>query len=738
MTGIKWTRKKKVITTIISGLLIWFAFCLPSELFNDPLSTVLNDRDNRLIAASIASDGQWRFPQNDSIPRKFREAIVYFEDEYFFYHPGVNPVSMVKAIVQNIKAGKIVRGGSTLAVQTIRMSRKGQARTYLEKIIESIQALRLELRLSKQEILSLYSSNAPFGGNVVGLEAASWRYYGRPPHQLSWGETTALAVLPNAPALIYPGRNQDLLRAKRDRLLDKLQANNIIDSLTCLLAKDEPLPQKPKPLPQLTEHLLTRSVAEGKNEQRIKTTIDSKIQQQAVQVIEKHHRILKENEIANAAAIIVNAKTGEVLAYVGNTKKENEYHGNDVDIITAKRSSGSILKPFLYAFMQKEGQLLPNMLVPDIPTQFAGYTPKNFDKKYDGAVPADNALARSLNIPAVRMLRDYGIEKFCQQLKDLGFSSIDKSAGHYGLSLILGGAEVRLWDLANVYSKMSKSLTTYNESGESASYSDISWALNPSNKKSSSKSLLDPGSTWLAFEALTEMDRPVEGTQWNNFSSSKKIAWKTGTSFGFRDAWSVGVTPDYVVGVWVGNADGEGRPELTGARSAAPILFDIFKFLPGNEWFEAPFEDMLEVPVCANSGYKASINCGKIDTVLVSKAATKAQTCPFHKLIHLNTEETRQVNGDCYRVSDMVTKPWFILPPVMEWYYKSKDPYYKILPRYAAGCNPVESNNMALIYPKVAAEIFIPKGFDQKKERVNLSAVDRSLISAICADGNFQ
>lgn len=728
---IKWTKKKKVSATILLGLIIWFALCLPDRLFDDPLSTVLNDRNNTLIAASIASDGQWRFPQNDSVPLKFQKALIYFEDEYFYSHPGVNPISMAKALYQNVRAGKIVRGGSTLTVQTIRMSRKGQSRTYLEKLIESIQALRLEIRLSKKEILSLYTSHAPFGGNVVGLEAASWRYYGRPPHKLSWGESTALAVLPNAPALIYPGRNQQLLRDKRNRLLDKLWLNNEIDSLTCLLAKDEPLPQKPKALPQHTPHLLTRSIVDGKNEQRIQTTIDLKIQQQAMNVIDKHHRLLKENEIANAAAIIVDIKTGEVISYVGNTVKENNYNGNDVDIIMAKRSSGSILKPFLYALMQKEGQLLPNTILPDIPTQYAGYTPKNFDKKYDGAVPASNALARSLNIPAVRMLKDYGIEKFCQELQDMGFSSINKSAGHYGLSLILGGAEVTLWDLANVYSKMSFSLSNYTDSGESTSYPTIRWMKEPLNRNQKEENAINAAASWLAFEALTEMNRPIEGTQWHNFSSSKKIAWKTGTSFGYRDAWSVGITPRYFVGVWVGNADGEGRPGLTGAKTAAPILFDLFKLLPGTRWFEAPYENMIEIPTCRNSGYKASISCAVIDTILVSKSAINSDTCPFHQLVHLDKQEAYQVNGDCYRVSDIVTKPWFILPPVMEWYYKSKDPYYKVLPKFASNCSPQESINMELIYPKSSAEVFIPKGFNNVKEKVVFEAAHRIPNSTI-------
>lgn len=729
--SLKHKKKRRWISAaFVSLLILWFWFCLPEPLFNDRYSTVVNADNGQLLAAKIADDGQWRFPECDSIPSKFEKAIIYFEDEYFYRHPGINPVSVLKAVGQNLKAGKIVRGGSTLSLQAIRLSRKNKARTVAEKLLEFALALRLELRCSKKEILNLYASHAPFGGNVVGLEAASWRYFGRSPQLLSWGETATLAVLPNAPALIFPGKNQDKLLAKRNRLLDKLLRKGIIDQQTCDLAQTEPLPSQPKPLPQITPHLLDRAVKDGHSQQNIHSTVRTSLQNRIAQIVDNHHQQLVQNEILNAAALVIEVETGNVLAYVGNTSCVREDAGTQVDIITAPRSSGSILKPFLYALMQKEGLLLPKTLLPDIPTRISGFNPKNFDQKYDGAVPANNALARSLNVPAVRMLQEYGVDQFLTQLKKLNFSSLNQSADHYGLSLILGGAEVSLWDLGSAYAGMARQLTHFRTLQSQYDAADLRPAtyISDEKRKPSEKSfasILEAGPSWLTFEALTLMDRPLEGTNWQVFDSSKKIAWKTGTSYGHRDAWAVGINPGYVVAVWVGNADGEGRPGLTGANVAAPIVFDIFKILPASGWFETPFDDLVQLPVCRESGYQASSVCNHIDTAWVAGNGVKTPLCPYHQLVYLDKTEQYRVNSDCYRVSEMVNKPWLVLPPVMEWYYKSKNPYYQTLPPFAPGCQSKEEIYMDLIYPEPGTKIYIPLDFGGKMEKTLFVAAHR-------------
>ncbi len=714
-----------IATMVVLSIAFWFS--LPKELFHSTYSTVIEDARGNLLAAQIAEDGQWRFPEMDSVPNKFADCIVQFEDRYFYRHPGVNPLAIGRAIIQNIRAGEVVSGGSTLTAQVMRLSRDRKRRNIWQKTVEFVLAVGLEVRYSKDEILALYASHAPFGGNVVGLEAAAWRYYGRSPLKLSWGESATLAVLPNAPSMIFPGKNQEILLAKRNSLLENLFLAGKIDSLTCVLSKLEPLPGKPKALPQIAPHLLTRVLNDGKQGKRIRTTINTPIQQMANRMVNKHHEVLKQNEIWNGAALVLDVETGNVLAYVGNTNVSKDQSGKFVDIIQAPRSTGSTLKPILYALMQQEGTILPTTLVADIPTHIAGYAPKNFDKKYHGAVHANNALARSLNIPAVRMLQEYGLERFTWQLKQLNFSTITRSADHYGLSIILGGAETTLWDLAGVYAGMARNLlhythgnSTYNPADfHPARYEEIK-QYEVSNEKQHAE--ISAGSTWLTFEALTEMDRPEEGSNWHLFESSRKIAWKTGTSFGFRDAWAIGITPQYVVAVWIGNANGEGRPGLTGSRAAAPLMFDIYKQLAQTSWFRPPYDDLVDVVVCRESGYKATALCPHPDTLLCCANGDRTIPCDYHKQIHLDKTENFQVYSDCYPVHDMVKKVWFVLPPVMERFYKNTDALYKPLPPWLEGCSNAPILNLAMVYPKNNAKLYLPVGLDQNRQRTVFEA----------------
>ena len=544
-------------TLIIFGVLfIAYWFCLPAPLFDDPTSMVLEDNKGNLLGARIAGDGQWRFPQNDSIPEKFQKAIVEFEDRRYFAHIGVDPIAIGRAFKQNIGAGEIVSGGSTLSMQVIRLSRKGKPRTLFQKVIEAILATRLELKYSKAEILAFYASNAPFGGNVVGIDAASWRYFGKNPKLLSWAEAATLAVLPNSPSLIHPGRNRNALLKKRNRLLDRLLEKGAINSLDCELAKEETLPEKPLPLPQLAPHLLNRAYAEyfkGKKGERtrFRSTINLELQKRVNQILQYHSERLKDNFIHNAAAIVVEVESGNVIAYAGNVKSGPE-HNEAVDVVKAPRSTGSILKPFLYAMMLNEGNILPGSIVPDIPTRMNGYHPKNFHETYDGVVPAKKALIRSLNVPMIHMLSNYGLEKFHFGLQKLGFTSITKPANHYGLTLILGGAEASLWDITNAYTGMARTLNHfYDNDGE---YSPLDfrplnyladYEFNAPKKLLREAPVLSAGSVWQTFNAMQELERPDSEGNWQRFQSGNRISWKTGTSYGFRDAWAVGVTPEY-------------------------------------------------------------------------------------------------------------------------------------------------------------------------------------------------
>jgi penicillin-binding protein 1C len=720
----RWARKyRKILLSIVLAFGTIYYFCLPSKLFEEPYSTVLESHRGELLSASIATDGQWRFPQSDSVPEKFATSVITFEDKRFRTHPGVDLRALARAFRQNIRSEKIVSGGSTITMQVIRLSRKNKSRTVFEKAIELVLATRLEWRYSKEEILRLYVSHAPFGGNVVGLEAACWRYFGHDHQSLSWGEAALLAVLPNAPALIHPGKNRTQLKVKRDKLLDRLQANGSIDEFTCTLAKEESIPDAPQPLPRHARHLLTRAAQEGHAQTKIRSTIDLQQQVRIEQIVNDHHQRLKGNQIFNAAVIVLEVNSGNTIAYVGNTTvKESGYHGDEVDIITSSRSTGSILKPFLYAAMLEEGKILPKTLLPDIPTLINGFAPQNFSRQYDGAVAADKALIRSLNVPAVHMLREYRYEKFHHLLKNMGMSTLSQPPDHYGLSLILGGAEGTLWDITGMYSSMARTLNNFFQHPGKNRYDKKDFhapvyilSEGSEKKKLEGTSWLNASSIFLTFDALKEVYRPGEETGWKYFHSSKSIAWKTGTSFGLRDGWAVGVTPEFAVGVWVGNADGEGRPGLTGTETAAPILFDVFSQLRGGSWFQKPSPELLSLVTCKKSGFRISVHCDEADTLLSTRESVATAACPYHQRIHLSADHKYRLHSQCASLSEMEHGSWFVLPAIQEYYYKTHNLSYRSIPPFRHDCQPASAvAGMDMIYPKPNAKIFIPREMDGK------------------------
>ncbi|WP_455188143.1 penicillin-binding protein 1C [Bacteroides congonensis] len=706
---------------ILTFLLIGYIFCLPQQLFHVPYSTVVTDRNDELLGARIASDGQWRFPPRETTPEKIKQCLITFEDKHFYHHWGVNPLSVGRAIYQNTKHKRIISGGSTLTMQTIRLARN-ESRTFGEKIIEMIWATRLEFRASKEEILSMYVSHAPFGGNVVGLDAAAWRYFGHSAEDLSWAESAMLAVLPNAPAMIHLSKGRKMLLSKRNRLLKQLLEKKVIDLSTYELAVTEPLPDEPHPLPQIAPHLVSRFYKE-RNGQYTRSTIDRGIQTHIEDLAERWSNEFNRSDIRNLAILVIDIPANQVIAYCGNVHFDRKQGGNQVDVIQAPRSTGSILKPFLYYAMLQEGSLLPDMLLPDIPININGFTPQNFSLQYEGAVPASEALARSLNIPAVTMLQRYGVPKFHNFLQQTGFKTITRSSSHYGLSLILGGAEATLWDVTNAYAQMGRSLIPHpdsklsekKEAGIIMAKGEKKEEENETTRKSTQKNLIwDKGAVWQTFDALKEVNRPEE-IDWKSIPSMQTIAWKTGTSYGFRDAWAVGVTPRYAVGVWVGNATGEGKPGLVGAQTAGPVLFDIFNYLPASSWFERPTGVFVDAEVCRRSGHLKGRFCEETDTILILPAGLRTDACPYHHLITLSADEKHRVYENCANTEPTLQKSWFTLPPVWEWYYKQHHPEYSPLPPFKAGCGEDTFQPMQFIYPPINAHIKLPKQLDGSK-----------------------
>ena len=629
----------KVYILILLALIVWYLLALPSPLFDTPYSTVVADRNGELLGARISGDGQWRFPPADSVPGKYEICLIQFEDSYFRYHPGVNPLSLGRAMIQNLKAGRVVSGGSTITMQTVRLMRQNR-RTYFEKFIEIILATRLELSYSKDRIVTLYASHAPMGGNVVGIDAASWRYFGHNAESLSWGEAAVLAVLPNSPAMMHFGRDREGLLKKRNRLLRQLLDSNIIDQTDYELALLEPLPAHPHPLPQIAPHLVTQAFLQNPGS-HVKSTVDKHLQMRAEEVLDRWNREFSQNAIFNLAALIVDLETNEVLSYNGNVGFTTNVYGSQVDIIRSPRSTGSILKPFLYCAMLQEGVLLPTELLPDVPININGFAPKNFSLGYDGAVHADEALARSLNVPSVVSLRKYGLQKFYDFLKKAGMTTLNRPADHYGLSMILGGTEGTLWNIANAYGRMADAVTDYSRDRTYYEWENFRLLFDdqPKERKRDESPLFNAGAAWLTLQALTNVNRPEE-LNWDFVPSLRRVAWKTGTSYGFRDAWAVGVTPKYLVAVWTGNANGEGRPGLTGARTSAQVMFDLFNILPATGWFETPYGALVEAAICRESGQLKGMYCpeSSIDTLLVPARGLQGEVCSFHRRIHLSED----------------------------------------------------------------------------------------------------
>lgn len=731
------TRSGAIAFAFVISMVMAYLLCLPSPLFKTPLSRVIEAENGDLLSARIAEDGQWRIPATDGLPEAYIQSMIEFEDRRFYHHQGTDPLAFFRALLQNLRQGRVVSGGSTITMQVIRLARGVKSRNVYQKIIEGILATRLEWGTSKKKILQLYAANAPFGGNVVGLEAASWRYFAKSPNLLSWAEGALLAVLPNSPSLMHPGRNRRLLLAKRNRLLDRLAVQRVIDQQTAALAKEEPLPEAPYPLPRLAPHLILRAANDGAPA-RLKSSLQASLQRQVTDIVSRQQGILRYNQIHNVAAIVVEVATGQVRAYVGNAPNAGNAHGGDVDVIAAPRSTGSIMKPFLYSLATQEGLILPESWLPDVPMNISGYRPENFNLGFDGLVPANEALIRSLNIPFVDLLRSYDINRFHYYLKKMGLSTLHQPAEHYGLSLILGGAEANLWDLTGIYASMARTLntfTSYSSRYDPRDFRALNYqkeeVLQTRNRLFMEKNapILGAGAIWATFKAMQALQRPESEGNWQQFGSSRQVAWKTGTSFGFRDAWAIGVTPEYVVGVWVGNTAGEGRPGLIGGQVAAPILFEICAALPHTTWFSQPYDDMQATSVCRSSGFRAGTNCPR-DTVWAPKGGQNTPVCPYHQLIHLDARAQYQVNANCELPEKMIHLPWLVLPPLEEYYYRQGHPSYQSLPPLRADCQNTSvaaavNRTMQLIYPREATKIFVPIDLDGKMSKTVFQVAHR-------------
>lgn len=705
--------KKRYFSLLLLPL-IWF-FLPQGELFNCDYSRAVLSRNGELLRVSLTEDEQFRFPPSDTaLPEKYITALLTFEDRRFYYHPGVDLFSIVKSFLINRRAGEIKRGGSTITMQLARLSNPRE-RTYSAKVAELFRALKITLHYSKSEVLRIYAAHIPMGGNIVGVEAASFRYFGKPPADLTWAEAALLAVLPNAPGMIDLSRKRELLRDKRNRLLRTLMERGELDHMEYALAVDEPLPEKVSRIPFEAPHF-TRFMLRSSDDNIIHTTLDRSLQAVLEDEVRRYQYRLSGSGIANSAVLIAGRSTGEVLAYSGSQDYYDEASQGKVDGIQAKRSPGSLLKPFLTAAVLDQGPFTPKSLIQDVPTFFGTFAPQNASRKFDGVVPLDRALVRSLNVPFVRLLNFYGTEPF-HSLLTRGGAEFAHGANHYGLSLILGGAEMSLWELSRLYLTIANDGTTMplktlrNDSGEGRV-----------------DTLFSPGAAALTRTILTELTRPGFEQYRNNFSSQRgDIAWKTGTSYGQKDGWAIGFSGDYLIAVWVGNFTGEGNPAIGGAQTAAPLLFSLFNSLPEKDSLPPlPLNSLEEYKICSESGFLSGENCPESVAQLLPLNRIYTRRCPFHRVIPVDTVQKRSLCSSCWSGVDRKEDTLFILPPAARNFRHQRGYEVDTIPSHREECRAQKrESSLELIYPTEGIRIFLPRNFDGSREKLILSAAHR-------------
>ncbi|WP_258101168.1 penicillin-binding protein 1C [Marinoscillum pacificum] len=691
--------RRKVVAGVgvpILAFIIYLIIPLKQRIPAD-YSQVVLAKDSTFLRVFLNSDEQWCLPPQlqTEIPENLKLSVLNYEDQYFEYHPGFNPVAILRALYWNITRGEVVSGGSTITMQVARMIRD-QDRTIFQKFLEIALAIKIETRFSKEEILSQYLTYAPYGSNIRGYQAASYRFFDKKPTQLSWAEAATLAVLPNAPGMIFPTKNDEALKTKRDQLLKKLFTNEVIDEETYELSLLEHVPDEIIPFPLAAPHL-TELIHQKNQLDIVKTTIDSDIQYETDFFIKQHTARMHQMGINNACALVVDNKTGNVLSYVGSHDFDDLDNLGRVDGVQAARSSGSILKPFLYALSIDEGLILPNTLIKDVPTYFSSFSPNNASEEFSGIIPANKALIYSLNIPAVRLLNAYGVNKFYNNLKAAGITTLFRSSDEYGLPIILGGSEVTPWDVAKLFRGMANG----------GQFEDIHYLP---DETSTQTQLISEGASTLILEEMKELIRPGLEFYWKKYGNQKPIAWKTGTSYGHKDAWAVGTTPSHTIVIWVGNFDGQSNKSLSGMRSAGPLLFNILNILPSDDWFEPNPKEYSTIKICKQTGFYASEHCPESEEELAPKNMKPMKVCEFHKA-HL-IENNHIVCSHCWK-GNQVTKVFLSYPPDVSYYLRQNGGLIESIPTHNPSCpTRNESDILEIIYPLDEANIIVTRDFD--------------------------
>jgi len=695
-------------------LLLNFIFPLKDKV---EYSTIITDRNGELINAFLTKDQKWRMKTElTEISPLLRKTIVAKEDKYFYYHPGVNPVAVVRAFFKNIFRMKRTSGASTITMQVAR-ALEPRRRNLASKGIEMFRAFQLEWKYSKDEILQLYLNLVPYGGNLEGVKAASLLYFNKNPDHLSLAEITALSIIPNRPSSLVMGRNNDLIIQHRNRWLKKFADDKVFTKKEIEDALAEPLTATRNTVPHFAQHLSGKLYRQGGY--YYKTHLDLNTQLKTEKLVEDYTRTQRLRNINNAAVVIIDNKTHYVIGYVGSSNFSDTTDGGQVNGAAAIRQPGSTLKPLLYAMCIDEGILTPKMVMNDVAVNYDGYAPENYDQKYNGYVTAEYALEHSLNIPAVKSLRLLGKDKLVQKLSACGFKQIQKDRNKLGLSMILGGCGTTLEELTSLFSSFANEGVYI-----SPSYSD----KDTLQKKVSA---VTPEAAFMINEILSKVNRPDFPLNWQSTERMPKIAWKTGTSYGRRDAWSIGYNKNYTVGVWAGNFSGVGVAELSGANTATPLLFKIFNTLDydsDEEWFTQP-KDCESRLVCSETGLLPADHCTHLVMDYFIPLISSTRQCSNIQELMVSADEKISYCRNCVPASGYKKKICKIIEPEMQaWFEENKIAYTKV-PPHNPECEMIfKGNAPSITSPSNGSEYLISK---KNKEPLQLTCKTATDVSRV-------
>ena len=652
-------------------------------------SAVVEARDGTVLHAWLAKDEQWRIQASlDEISPELKQAFIYKEDKYFYSHPGVNALAIIRAAINNTFHLKRTSGASTITMQVVKLL-DPKERTYFNKCIEIFRALQLELHYSKDEILQLYFNLLPYGGNIQGVKAASLLYFQKTPDQLSLAEITSLIIIPNRPNSLRIGRNNNVIVVERNKWLHRFQQAKLFPEEVIADALNEPLTAQRRNAPNAVPQFAWRMRKKYVSQTNIHSTIDATIQKKAESIINNYAAQMKQHNVNNAAAIVVNNQTHEVVAYIGSSDFKDRLHNGEVDGVMALRSPGSALKPLLYGVCFDKGMITPKSVLEDVPLNISGYTPENYDLVFRGAVTAEYALQNSLNIPAVNLLSQYGVNNYINDLREAGLNSIWQNRRHEGLSLILGGCTVRLDEMTALYSAFAND----------GNYYPLQWTLNDSiPANASAKSLhtkaihsipiLSAAANYMLTQILSTLHRPDLPNVYDAAQDIPKIAWKTGTSYGRKDAWSIGYNKRFTIAVWMGNFSGEGVADLSGAATATPLLFQLFNAVDhnaNNDWQPPPIDLGVRF-VCAKTGKVPDSFCTEqiIDNYIPGISANAL--CDHLKEVRVSADEKWAYCTSCLPDAGYKTKLYSNLSPAMQAFYTARQVKFEKIPPHNPAC----------------------------------------------------